>query len=58
VGGYVWLDSFVFAWGGGANASYLWEVQYYGRVVSVFRGVGGDLCVYFRVVCGCTWVSE
>ncbi len=27
-------------------------------VVSVFRGVGGNLCVYFRVVCGFIWMSQ
>ena len=43
---------------GGGDASYVWEVEYYGLVVSIFRGVGGDLYLYFRVVCGCIWLSR
>ena len=45
------IPLFVLEVGGGA-ASYLCEVKYCGLVVSVFRGVGCDLRVYFRVVCG------
>ncbi len=41
---------------GSGDASYLWEFKYYGLVVSVFRVVGGDHCVYFRVMCGCIWL--
>ena len=33
--------------------SYLWEVEYQGFVVSVFRGVGGDPRVCVRIMCGC-----
>ncbi len=49
---------FLFVLGDGSvDVSYLWKVKNEGLVVSVFRGVGGDLCVNFRVVCGCVWLS-
>ncbi len=38
--------------------SYLWEVEYQGLVVSVFRGVGGYPCVCVRVVYDCVWLSQ
>ena len=43
---------------GSGDDSYLWEVQYQGLVVSVFRGVGRDLCVYAHIVCGYIWLSQ
>ena len=33
---------------GDVDDSDLSEVKYYGLVISIFRGVGCDLCVYFR----------
>ena len=38
--------------------SYLWEVEYQGLVVSVFRGVGGYHRVCGRVVCRCVNLSQ
>ncbi len=43
---------------GSVDDSCLWEVKYKGLVVSIFRGVGGDLWVYVRIVCGCEWLSQ
>jgi len=39
------------------DVPYLWEVEYEGLVVSVFRGMGGDASVYFRLVCVYDWLS-
>ena len=43
---------------GSGDIFYLWEIKYEGFVVSVFRGVGGDHCVYVCIVCGRVWMSK